>query len=826
MLLFSAVGTTTVYADDGPTTATPEAGATVTSVDGQPPVTGTETPPPTETPVPDTTTVTSVERQLPVSGTETTAPTGAVGTDTTATTSVEVSLPAVTPEPVLERLPDNTTVTVLSSDGIAMSLASQDAANAIASGYDPIWCPAGQPPIPGANGCTQSFASFDALLTGLSGNAAYQGAGTIYVQQGAYAGGETSIDFNSSSYNLSNIKNFDLTVQGGWNTKNNSVDPASTTTFKVPIIIGTTANPWGGSLTFNNIYIDQAGGQASLILNSQIDITLTNVEVTRSVSGNGAELNAGRDVNIKDSDFYKNKEAGALIKAGRNVTIANSNFSNSSNRSLVFQQQGTGVQITSGGSVSLFNVYANANREVGANINAGGDVSIGSTFNCVHAVTRFNKLTNNCSSFSGNKFSITSPTGEVTFLGYGLQIVTPANINIDLVTANDNFLWGADLNAGGNVTISNSLFNGNTTDSKKFIDDTGLLIKSGGTVSLNNVQANDNRLIGAVIKATGDVNISNSTFSNNKGITIASGGAQTFYGYGLQVVSDGNIFLNVVNASNNNLFGAHLEAGKDVGITNSTFSNNDTGSVTDALGRGLEVISNGFAFLTNVTVDNNQLFGADVQANNDVFLDGVTATNNSLDGVTAKSNCMTVFLSNGTYANNGQYGLKIINSALDQSGGVPIFATNGAGDIFKDPGTCVFGSNLPVTSNTEPPIPATDPANNTDSPATITPKEHLQVVQVVSRNDRGLYVPASNHPYTGAHLKLTGDRNVTLNSMLTNNQSFSTSFQLASTVNVAFGAFSGKYVYVYSNCDKAIPLGYGVLVVFIDSAFADVDNTN
>jgi hypothetical protein len=90
-------------------------------------------------------------------------------------------------------------------------------------------------------------------LTELAGNAAYQGAGTIYVEQGAYAGGESSIDFNS--YNLSNIQNFDLTVTGGWNTTTNTVDPASSSTFNVPIIIGSSTNPWGGSLTINNIQI-------------------------------------------------------------------------------------------------------------------------------------------------------------------------------------------------------------------------------------------------------------------------------------------------------------------------------------------------------------------------------------------------------------------------------------------------------------------------------------------------------------------------------------------------------------------------------------------
>jgi hypothetical protein len=83
------------------------------------------------------------------------------------------------------------------------------------------------------------------------------------------------------------------------------------------------------------------------------------------------------------------------------------------------------------------------------------------------------------------------------------------------VTANNNFLWGADLDAGGDVSIVDSIFNANSTLSPTFIDDTGLLITSGGNVALTNVQANGNRLIGTVIDAVGSVSIESSTFSNN-----------------------------------------------------------------------------------------------------------------------------------------------------------------------------------------------------------------------------------------------------------------------------------------------------------------------
>ncbi len=107
----------------------------------------------------------------------------------------------------------------------------------------------------------------------------------------------------------------------------------------------------------------------------------------------------------------------------------------------------------------------------------------------------------------------TDISGQI-FYGYGLQIVTPGIIDLDTVTASDNFLWGASLDAGGDVNIAKSTFNANTTNSPGFIDDTGLLVTSGGNVSLQEVLANNNRLIGATIDAAGDVSINNSSFSN------------------------------------------------------------------------------------------------------------------------------------------------------------------------------------------------------------------------------------------------------------------------------------------------------------------------
>ena len=710
VLVFSAVGTTVAYADgDNP----PDSAPTQTS--GEKSKSGPGTIDTVETTQPET-----VANEAPAEERSTSPAAPAVET------------------PILNSLPRNTNIKVLDPNGQEQPLASRAASQAIEGSTDPIWCPDGQSPTPGANGCTQSFTSFTQLLNFLAGNASFTGPGTIYVQQGNYQGGETTIDFNS--FNLSNISGSNLTITGGWNTSTGST--SGTSTFNnVSIIVGNSGNPWGGSLTLNNITITNPSG-TGITVNSQNIVTLSNITVTNSTNGAGAEITAGTDVNINNSKFERNKTAGAIIRAKRDVSIANSSFSNPANA----RRQIIGLDIITDGSVSLLNVLANGNRQAGATINAGGPVSISNSI------------------FSGTKSIL-----GTEFLGYGLTVVSQDVINLDTVTANDNFLWGASLTAAGDISIANSNFNANTTASTGFIDDTGLLVTSGGNVSIFNSHADDNRLIGATIKAAGDVSISGSTFSRNNGITIDGAGNPTFYGYGLQVVTDGSIFLEGVTASSNTLFGAHLEAGVDVVISNSDFSNQTSGSTAALTGRGLEVIAGGNVLLQTVTLNNNQTFGANIQAGLDVLLNAVTASGNGTNGVNVETaNCGTLILAGGTYTNNGQYGLSVLGTQISQTV-TPTFGGNGVGDIFQDPGTCVFPVNPPTPPAPQPPV--------------YKPNDYGAVSYNPGPNSLSL---AQTLQFSGADLK---SDLLTFNGFLAHYD--------PSRTGLRIGPFVGRYAYVY-----------------------------
>jgi parallel beta helix pectate lyase-like protein len=797
VLFFCATGTTTAYADGGTTTDTPptettnectsdstssecssdaavvDPAATSEPVATEVAVEPSVEPAATEVPASDGSVVSPEATALPV--TEEAAPATeapVVSTEeATAATEEPAAAAEVAPAPaadttVLDAVPDNTTVAVLNADGQSEPLATQAAADAIAITSDPIWCPAGQAPTPSLNGCTQSFASFNLLLNFLSANpAGYQGAGTIYVQQGNYQGGESSVDFNN--YNLSNISNASLTIAGGWDPASNTV---TTTTFNnTSIVIGSNTNPWGGSLTINNISVNNTSG-TGITLNSQADISLANVNVTNSTNGAGADLTAVGNVTIESSNFTRNKTAGVMIRHANNVAIRNSTFSNPANA----RRQAIGVDIIADGSVALQNVLADQNRNVGANINAGGFVTISGT-----------------NSFSGTKNIVGS-----SFLGYGLQVVTPSGIALQGVTANDNFLWGASLNAGGNVTIVDSFFNANTTASPGFIDDTGLLVTSGGTVTLNNVEANNNRLIGATINAAGDVSINNSRFQNNNGLTFDSAGNPKYDGDGLLVDTLGSIFINGVTATANTQVGAHLKAGGDVSISNSDFSGQTSGVATAQTGRGLEVISGGFVILDHVTLNNNQTFGANIQAANDVFLDTITATGNGTNGVEVVGQCTNLFLINGTYTTNGQYGLSLTNMKLTQTG-TPVFGSNGVGDIFQDPGTCIF----PAASLPTPPTPPVENPGSTptDPTAPAAPATGSTVSMVSNSNSvTANAAPGSTFKSTSALGKMTL-------------KGFLAGSNLAGSNNGSI--FIGKYVFVYSM--------YGVQIFVYEPDFSE-----
>jgi hypothetical protein len=257
----------------------------------------------------------------------------------------------------------------------------------------------------------------------------------------------------------------------------------------------------------------------------------------------------------------------------------------------------------------------------------------------------------------------------------------------------------------------------------------------------------------------------------------------------LQVTSDSNIFLNGVTASGNTLFGAHLEAAGDVSIRNSFFNNNTTGSATDALGRGLEVISGGSVFMNTVTLDGNQLFGANIQAPGDVFLDFITATNNGTNGVEVDAAC--TFLNGGTFTGNGEYGLSLVNPALNQMG-TPVFSGNGLGDIFPpNPPAC------PVVVSGGTGGGGTGGGTGTGGSTSGGNSGNVSTNQTQSGSMATLGATISVNSPMSKNLGMVNS-GVTLNSLFTGSYRMFGISTVLSPDATMIGLFTGKYAYIHS----------------------------
>jgi len=781
IMFFSAFGTTKVYADDGTTDTT---GSTDT-VTVSPATGGGVTIAVTPKPGGDS------QKKNPRGGT-----TG--GSSNSGGGVVFGGRPVVDkepPAPIADVIPDDTTITVIDSNGDVVPLGTQVSADIIASNYDPIWCPDTQsPPTPGENGCTQLFDTFDDLLAFLQANEndpAYQQAGTIYIQEGAYNGPETSIDL--TNFNFTSFNNYDLTFQGGWDTTTNTINTDGSTDFVVPIIIGSDTNPWAGSITINNIGITDVGGDTGLTVYSAGDITVSDVSVT--YSDIGADLNADGNVTVQDSNFSNNQNGGAVINAGGTVDISNSQFNNNRTRFT----NGGGLDVTSGSDVSLVGVTANENGLFGANISADGTVSV------------------DLSVFSGNVAYTYSCKGSTATGGYGIQTVTTGDIYFDGVVANDNFSFGASLQ-GDNVEVYNGVYSNNGANSGFFNNltgqgleivstgyvildnvqvnnnkDFGLNIQAGDFVVVSNTEANQNNSYGAHITSSKDVTINDSYFDGNASYTYSCKGI-TYKGYGLQVVAVDNIYITNVSASGNNLFGANLD-GSAVYIFGGFFNNN--GSDAGNTGYGVKINSDTNVSITNLVATDNQLFGANIAAVNDVTIssgifNGNKAYAYSCKGQTAIGGYGLQIVTGGQitlssiYASdNYQYGAHLEGASVALVSGV--FDNNGSGSL-----TNPVGKGLEITTTGSVDLVSVEANNNQLFGANIQAGGNVSITDGFFNGNTGYTYSCKGKTYTGYGLQVVSGGTISMINIEANNNYLYGAHLEGQNIFISYGSFDNN----------------------------------
>lgn len=351
--------------------------------DGTPPPPPTEEPtqPPTEPPV----------TEVPVSVDPNLAP---------VETAPPVEEPPVTE--ILADLPEGTELVVLDESGNPISLASQEAAEAI-SEIDPMWCPAGV--LPGGAGCTINFPTIDDLRGDMIGNTgSYTQNGVIYFT--ATAGGSLNFSIGAGGFTgaaFNTLKIYDLTFQGGWNGSTAAPAFSGQTDFaNNSFTVGTSPNPWVGNITLKDFTFSNGNNSAITIFTTSGNITLNNVDVTNQIGNYAADLTSGSgnitiqnnsvfdgdnfngrgvtattgsgSITISDATFQQFKRSGAITNTWDGLTLSAPTVTLTNVIST--DNDGDGISISNANIVTLNNVTSSNNgTELGAAGLAGNDGS-------------------------------------------------------------------------------------------------------------------------------------------------------------------------------------------------------------------------------------------------------------------------------------------------------------------------------------------------------------------------------------------------------------------------------------------------------------------
>jgi hypothetical protein len=624
--------------------------------------------------------------QLPASDVEEASPDEPLPTTETEASDepVEIADESVEEAEPVDRVPTETQIVVL-VDGQVEPLATQEAADTIATA-DPIWCPAGSNPgdpgcsDPGTGNSNYDPTSLSSLLTYLKANQP-NSDGTIWIEDSYDSSvndpGATAGSFRLDGATLTTWATHALALQGGWD---GALDRAGTlvsggvSDFSVPIRILN----WENTVSINDVNVSNPTTHAITVTTTG-DINLHNVTSSNNSNGHGAVL--------------RNDSAGSR---GNIKVSGNNNFSNNGNN---------GLTARSNGSISLQNVLAENNGGNGAsldNSSGSGTVDLSGT-----------------NLFNGNGSN-------------GLRAVSKNDITSDTsLTAIDNGGFGANLNTFSGTGAVN-LKGTNTFSSNYF---TGLYVRAGGSINLENVTASDNSQTG-----NSDTSRGYGAYLNNRGGlgSITLGGTNVFnhnYTTGLVALSEADITLSNITAgadaaTGNGDYGALVNNSAGTGNVSLSGTNLFTGNTTD----GLRVISAGNISSSGaLTAGNNGQYGIllrNTAGTGSISLAGTIELNeNTSDGLRAISNADIgisaglsatdndrhgVFLNNsmgagdiaftgaGTFSGNRLEGLRAISSgnitsttglsAIDNRYGVYLDNTRGAG-YMELTGTNTFSDN-------------------------------------------------------------------------------------------------------------------------------------
>jgi hypothetical protein len=611
---------------------------------------------------------------------------------------------------LLAQVPEGTEVVVVNEGGEAVPLATEEAAQIIASG-DPIWCPTGVAPIASTGGCSTTYTLLENLISNIVADMGAQPSanGVIWIKFGADTSTSATIDAST----FTTWKNFSLTLKGGWNGVSGSTitNPLTPSEFGVPLEI----KGWNNAVTLNDISVLGAASGPALSVNTSGKVTLTRVKVQGNF-GPGAKIDntAGTgDVLVSTGDFNSNDGRGLEILSKGMITLADVSAGENSEEGVYLDNHTApspkNVVMTSG----EFEFTLNGGN--GLTIHSIGavllkDLTLTGNFGVVTGVVDpVNALwVNNCGDTGYDVICTGAGSGGVSMTGTnligenhggGMLILSKGAISINNLIANANdggsaaYIDNSNASTAQPVTLSGTneaIWNGN-----------GVRIFSRGAVTINNLSST-NSYIGLFIK-------NDNGFNSNVTLT----GSNTFMDnstYGIEVTSLGAISMNNVNSQGNGWgdggWGALLDNG---GATiPEAVKLSGTNEFSGNQGGGLSIVATGAVTLSNLSANENQS-GNGVQVDNKILGNGmpqnVTLTgygyfnHNNGNGLNVDS-YGTIMLANLTASENSNTGAWLLNYHVDALSPKAIsLSGNNTFEWNKDTGLVIYSYGAITVNN-------------------------------------------------------------------------------------------------------------------------------
>ncbi len=361
---------------------------------------------------------------------------------------------------------------------------------------------------------------------------------------------------------------------------------------------------------------------------------------------------------ITKGEFHNNGNYGLVLYGRGTIKLTNVSATNNIGNGAYIENHSGNVSLLASGATGGNHFSANTGTHDGLDINTQGAVTLIKVY-----------ATNNTGATGVNLFYTTDfvtffPVGNVTINGggyslqaQGLVVRSKGSINVNNVVASQNTTTGISLDNTYDTTGTKGII---ITRTNVMLNNTGLSALSYGTILVNKISAGTNTGQGV------SLNNAFGAFTTPKGISvlgsygiseISKNGAQ-----GLTIHTKGAVVISKLSAYNNTGFAI------------------DVNNYQAGLGKGTVTLS-------SVTTNNNDQRGINIESNNTVSLSSLTVLYNGVTlgarGIGINTHNHNLSLSNSLISGNGLYGL----AATIGTGKFTISNTFYFGNSVFSPGT-------------------------------------------------------------------------------------------------------------------------------------------